>query len=92
MTPKQAKTPKQLPKFANVEEAAEFFDTHSIVDYVDKTPSEAITKTLNEDPGILVPIRLQADVYAVLKERARELHLSPASLARRMLIEKLCSP
>lgn len=92
MTQKRVRSSKKLPKFGNIQEATEFFDTNNTADYVDKNPSQDVFDTLHADPGVLVPIRLQPDVYAVLKEKARELHLSPASLARRLLIEKPCQP
>lgn len=90
MAQRRAAAKKKLPEFASIQEAAEFFDTHSAVDYIDESPDEATVEVLDEDPGILVPVRLDSETYAILKDRARAMKISPASLARRMLVEKLC--
>ena len=77
----------RIPAFANVEEEAEFWDTHDFTDFAEESTPVQITvgRVLQER----LTLRLdQADRQALAKY-AREKGLGPSTLARMWLKERL---
>jgi hypothetical protein len=78
----------RIPTFGGVEEAAEFFDTHDMGDYADDWKQVDDVRFEPAQPENGVWLRLD-EILAALTERARELRMSPATLARRWVMERL---
>jgi hypothetical protein len=82
-------TARRLPEFRSVEEAAEFFDTHDMGDCADDWEQVDDVRFEPAQPENGVWLRLDDEIRAALTERARELRMSPATLARRWVMERL---
>ncbi len=78
------------PTFASIAEEAEFWDTHSPLDYpeewieLDEEPTETETP-----PGHILAVRLDAAIIEKLATIGRLRGIGPSSLARQWLIERL---
>lgn len=86
--PKKFKT---VPKFKTLLEEAEFWDTHSLVDYFDFSKPLNMRFVLEEDAKKekSLTVRLQPELIDRIKKTARNIGLSTSSLARMWFIEKL---
>ena len=77
----------RIPAFQDIEEEAEFWDTHDFTDFLDEmTPVQ-----ISVGPGLLEQLSVQLDEAdrATLAERARAKGVSPATLARDWQVERL---
>ena len=79
----------RIPTFRGVEEAAEFFDTHDMGDYADDWEQVNDVRFEAAQPENGVWLRLDDEILAALTEHALELRMSPATLARRWVMERL---
>ena len=77
----------RIPKFANLVEEAEFWDTHDITDYMDElTPVEfKFSETLAN--GIVV--RFTSDTLTKVYETAREQGITMDALIQQWVVERL---
>jgi hypothetical protein len=79
----------RIPHFANIREAAEFWDTHDSTDFedefedVDDLKIGAVIRTSS------LNVTLGERAIADLTARAREQKIRPSTLARRLLLEAL---
>jgi hypothetical protein len=78
--------PPRIPEFKTVEEAADFWDTHSSFDYEDEFE--------DVDDVDFVPVKrlrifLEVKALAALTARAEALGIDPAQLARAWLEERI---
>lgn len=79
---------KKIPRFKSYEEEANFWDTHSPLDYGTwKEVKLEVTKPLVHILGI----RLDAKTIDRLSEIGNEIGVGPSTLARMWIIEKLKS-
>jgi hypothetical protein len=85
-------TARRLPEFRSVEEAAEFFDTHDMGDYADDWEQVDDVRFEAAQPENGIWLRLDDETLRALTERAHELRMSPATLARRWVTERLAQP
>ncbi len=77
-----------LPKFKSIAEEADFWDTHSVVDYWDKSqPPLKVTVAKNLSSGITV--RLDPHTLNAVREKAQKKGLGPTQLIRMWIFEKL---
>jgi predicted DNA binding CopG/RHH family protein len=80
---------KTIPQFRNDEEAAEFWDTHSLADYWDETePADDVTFAPNALKMKQVCLRLSPTQIARLKRRAAEKGIGYQTLIRVWITER----
>lgn len=79
----------RIPEFANYEEEAKWFETHSVADYMDefKPVKARFAKNLSEG----LHIRLDPDSLMELRNEAKEKGIGPTTLARMWIMEQLGS-
>jgi uncharacterized DUF497 family protein len=77
----------RIPSFANIEEEAEFWDTHDVTDYLDE--SEPAELTVGSDLAEKLTLRLDQRDRDALRRRARAMGIGPSTLARIWLKERL---
>jgi predicted DNA binding CopG/RHH family protein len=87
MTTKQPSTTTRIPKFASIEEEAEFWDTHDTTDFEAefKPVRVRFAKPLSEG----ITVRLDPDTLIELRSLAGEQGLGPTTLARMWIRENL---
>jgi hypothetical protein len=80
--------PNRVPRFRSLEEEAEFWDTHSPLDYPEYWKEGERPKA--ERPlGHILGVRLDAKVIGELSAIAHRKGLGPSTLARMWLMERL---
>ncbi len=80
---------KTLPKFKNIEEEANFWDTHSIVDYVDfEQPLKLVYKPKTEKKETMT-IRVAPSLKKEVEKLAQEYDISTSSLIRMWMVDRL---
>jgi hypothetical protein len=77
----------QIPSFSSIEEEAEFWDTHSFVDYVDDF--ESLDRVSDESALLPVPVVLDSLERVALERIARNMGVLPSSLMRTWIEERL---
>ena len=77
---------KPIPPFESIEEEAEFWDTHSVVDKIDK--GTLVGFHYARKTGSLT-IRFQPEDIQRIREKALQLGVGPTTLARRWILERL---
>ncbi len=83
---KRPKKPPLPDEFRTLEEAGEFWDTHSAVDYWDEM--EDVNAKVDIESRRFV-ITLDDAVYRAAKKRAKAEHLSPNEFINRLLQKEL---
>ena len=79
---------KKIPDFATLDEAVEFWETHSFADYVDDT--EPVDIVVNLPPkSDKLQIELDAALTRQVRAIARRRDVDPAQLVRRWIEEDL---
>jgi predicted DNA binding CopG/RHH family protein len=79
----------QIPNFQTIEEEAEFWDTHSITDFLDEMEEVTDAKFVRARLKKGVTIRLDEDKLADLRQEAKSRGISAAALARIWILERL---
>jgi predicted HicB family RNase H-like nuclease len=81
------KRPGKIPEFASREEEAQFWDTHSLSDYVEQlSPVEAeFAKGLSQG----ITVRFDPKTMTELRVRARTKGVGPTTLIRMWVLERL---
>lgn len=79
----------RIPKFNNLEEEANFWDTHDITDFEDELEDVEIVFELDKPREETLVLRVQKEVKEKLKKTARKKGLNPSTLVRMWLMEKL---
>lgn len=75
-----------VPPFETVEEEAQFWDTNSVVDDIDKETAVGFHRGRNTDS---LTIRLEPRTMLEIRERASQRGVSPAALVRTWIVERL---
>jgi len=79
----------RIPKFNNVKEEAEFWDSHDVTDYLEElVPSKLVYKTRGDKNEILT-VRVAPALKRELTKVADCYDISPSSLVRMWVVEKL---
>jgi hypothetical protein len=79
----------KVPKFKNIKEEAKFWDSHDITDYISElTPAKLMYKTRGERKEV-VTIRVAPALKKELSKVADCYDISPSSLIRMWVVEKL---
>ena len=85
----KTKTPPQskIPDFKSHEEEAEFWDTHSITDFMDELKEVKV----NVSPNLtsVMTVRLNDEVYAELRQKAEKKGLGVTSYTRMVVMDHL---
>ena len=84
------RTKSRIPRFKTIEEAAEFWDTHSMEEFADEL--EDVTdqvKFAPHRPRKAITVRLAEESLAALTKQAHEMGMSPSTLARVWILERL---
>lgn len=76
-----------IPSFANIEEEAEFWDTHDFTDFLDGV--EPIRLPRNQQRVYRLVVTLETNEQRKLNDKAYALGISPATLAHRWICERL---
>src|SRR3989344_8976251 len=80
---------KAFPKFNSYEEEAEFWDTHDFTDYLHLTkPVKMVYKPKHENKETMT-IGIAPSLRKELEKRAEEYSISPSSLMRMWVVDKL---
>src|SRR3990172_14536 len=85
-------TTSRIPDFKTIEEAAEFWDTHSTTEFEDEF--EDVTDEVRfifrrAGPRKAVTVRLDQHTYDALRLRAAEYHASPSKVIYLWIQERL---
>lgn len=72
-----------------MEEAAAFWDTHSVADYADELEEVTDIQFVRAEPKKAITVRLGAGTLAALTAAARQRGIGPSTLARMMIMESL---
>lgn len=78
----------KIPAFSNIEEEANFWDTHSVTEFEDQTEDVDIIFELDKPRKASLVLRLQMAFKNKLKKIARSKGLDVSTLARMWLMEK----
>jgi len=78
---------KKVPEFKNIQEEAEFWDTHDFTDYAGFSTPVKIEVSPNLTS--ILTIRIEGDDFDQLTKRARELGIGASTLARMWIRERL---
>jgi predicted DNA binding CopG/RHH family protein len=81
------KKESRIPKFANREEEAAFWDTHDISDYWDELKPVKLKVAKNLSKGIT--IRFDEETLRELREQANRRGIGPTTLVRMWILERL---
>ncbi len=84
MTKKTA-TKKRIPEFANIEEEAAFWDTHSTADYEDEFKPVPVRFAKNLSEGLT--IRLDPETLEKVRAEAHERGIGATTLIRMWVLE-----
>ncbi|MCX6023936.1 MAG: CopG family antitoxin [Chloroflexi bacterium] len=87
--PNQNGQPRRIPTFASVEEAAEFWDTHSFEEFADELEEVDELQFLAVRSERRLAVNLKLDVARELREQASDEGITPAELVMRWIEERL---
>lgn len=87
MTRKEGQPKSRIPRFASIQEEAEFWDTHDTTDFESEFKPVRVRFAKNLSEGIT--IRLDPETLKTLRSRAHEQGLGPTTLARMWILERL---
>jgi predicted DNA binding CopG/RHH family protein len=79
----------RIPAFPTVEEAAEFWDTHSLAEFEDELEEVDGVQVVKAQPKKGITIRLEEDKLAEVRRQAREKGIGPSTLIRMWVLERL---
>ena len=77
----------RIPKFATMEEEAEFWDTHDITDYLDELKPATLEFSGKLAQGLVV--RFESDTFTKVYDIAREQGVTMDALIHRWVVERL---
>lgn len=77
----------RIPSFGNIEEEAEFWDTHDTADFPDEF--KVVEVTTGGDLAERLTVRLDQEDRAELSRRARAIGVRPSTLVRMWVKERL---
>ena len=87
MAQKKSPTPSRIPEFANIEDEAAFWDTHSTADYEDEFKPVRVRFAKGLSTG--VTIRFDPETLRRLRAIAQEQRMGPTTLIRMWVLERL---
>lgn len=82
----QKEAVKPIPPFATVEEEADFWDTHSAVDQIEKDTPVGFHRSRKSDS---LTIRFEPEDIQRIREEANQIGIGPTTLARMWILKHL---
>ncbi|MDQ2806992.1 MAG: BrnA antitoxin family protein [Chloroflexota bacterium] len=79
----------RIPEFKNEQEEADFWDTHSVADYLDELTEVDPQTEFPPAAGVPIPLRLERETVAQLRTVARRQGVGYQTLIRHWLLERL---
>lgn len=79
----------KIPKFKSIKEEAEFWDTHSVADYLDEFKRVENPYTPKRELKGSLTIRMAPSVKRAVETRARRYDISPSTLVRMWVADRL---
>ena len=79
----------KIPKFNNIAEEAEFWDTHDFGDYLDELKPANVVFALEKEPKLGITVKVSPDIKNDIKRIAKKLALAPSELLSIWISEKL---
>ena len=79
----------RIPTFQTVEEAAEFWDTHSLADYLNELEEDDEVRFVPAQYPREVAVPLGADELEAVTRQARDQGVEPSVLIRTWVLERL---
>lgn len=77
----------RIPKFASMEEEAEFWDTHDITDFLDELKPTTLEFSGNLAQGLVV--RFDSDIFKRVCGIAHNKGVTPDALVHQWVVERL---
>ena len=87
MTDSSVTKKDRVPAFKTIEEEAKFWDTHSVLDYLDEFEPPQFVSKKKQSQGITV--RFEPETLAELRAYAQEQGIGPTTLMRMWVLEHL---
>src|SRR5688572_22717290 len=84
---KNEKTDSRIPPFADYHEEAAFWDSHDFGDYWEET--EPVEVEFSKQLSANFAVRLNSSTLESLRKHAEQKGVSPSTLARMWLVERL---
>ncbi len=81
------KKTSKIPTFKNYEEEAQFWDTHSVVDYLDELKLVKVKFAKNLSQDIIIPF--DAKTLTLLRKKADMKGVEPTALAHTWIMDRL---
>jgi predicted DNA binding CopG/RHH family protein len=81
----------KIPEFKTVQEAAEFFDTHSLAEFEDEFEDAPDVVFVKAGPKKTVSVRLDEASMARVTKEAQAKGIGPSTLIRMWVLERLRS-
>ncbi len=79
----------RIPTFKNVEEEAEFWDTHDLTELEDELELVTDVKFVKTRPKKALTVRLDQDTFAAVSQEARKQGIGSSTLARLWILERV---
>lgn len=81
----------KIPRFQSVEQATEFWDTHSTTEFEDEfeAASDVRFMVTRGEPKKALTVRMPQTTVEMLTERANEKGVSPSALIRMWILDRL---
>ena len=83
------KTKSKIPGFKNLQEEADFWDTHSFPDFMDELRPVKMRVNLGGPKEEVLAVRLQPQLKVRLANVAEEMGVQTSTLVRMWVVEKL---
>lgn len=79
----------RIPIFKNVEEEAEFWDTHDLTELEDELELVTDVRFVKARPQKALTVRLDQDTFAAVSQEARKQGIGSSTLARLWILERV---
>lgn len=80
---------KKIPKFKNIADEADFWDTHDVTDYLSEMKEVKVTFDPSALKEEILTIRIQPSLKRRLEKTAKNYGVNLSTLARIWLIDKI---
>jgi predicted DNA binding CopG/RHH family protein len=79
----------RIPKFKNLTEEAEFWDTHDFTEFQDELKPVRVKFNFGKPKEETITVRLQSGLKTKLAKVAEEMGINTSTLARMWIVEKI---